>query len=226
MIKATRAWKAINNFYHQEDKKYLYWGLVFASLQGLAITRNFVIHYQTFYWYCDFAPAVFATLFFLKNNQAIRGFLSIGLFAQALYAISFLSKLVFNVPLFGIPFDAYGPLNIFTTLVLHLSTSAAFLATYNVRPQKISLVYSLFFLVLIYTAVLLFTSPTLSFNADYNFIYYNQTISPYVKFYTALWVPLAFFAVVIPTYWFQLVIYKLRKKPDPAQSGDELVLST
>lgn len=191
---------------------YFYLGIFFMIIQILGIIRNLSTGYLSFFWYCDFTPGIFSILFFLKNDQAIKGLLNIGLFGQLAYAFILIYKLIFGVALFGFIFNFSGFFDIFATLILHFSTLFVLLATYKIRPKEISLRYSFVFLILIYAAVLLFTVSDTSISGNYNFIYYSKTVSPYLQYYTQLWVLLAFTIVVLPTYLFQILIYNLFRK--------------
>jgi len=196
---------------NKKDNKYFYWGLFFLSIQILAIIRNLLSGYVTFFWYCDFSSGVFAILFFLRANQAIKGLLNIGLFGQIGYVFIFMFKLLFGITLLGFVFNFAGPFYIVVTLIIHLSSILALIAVYRVKPTKHSLLYSLLFLVIMYLAILTFTVPSTKIGYNFNYIYYSQTVSPHVLYYTQLWIPLAFVITVIPTYLFQILIYYLYK---------------
>jgi hypothetical protein len=192
-----------------KEKQYIYWGIFFILIQILAIIRNIYSGYFSFFWYCDFTPGIFALLFFLKNNQAIKGLLNIGLFAQLGYAFILIFHLITGGTLFGFVFDFSGSFYIGVTLLLHLSTLVVLFATYKTKPEKNSLLYSFIFLILIYATVLIFTSPSRAIAGNYDFIYYSKLLSPYLQYYTELWILLAFTIVVLPTYFFQQFLYRL-----------------
>ena len=193
-------------------KRYISFGILFLGLQVLAIVRNLSSDYFSFFWYCDFTPVLFALFFFIRNNQAIKGLLNIGLLAQLGFVILFLIKLFFGVSLFG--FDTDFPLNFYyitITIVLHLSTLFVFILTYKIKPEKTSLIYSFVFLSLIYLTVIVFTSPSYVSSTNYNYIYHAD-IFPNVPHYTQLWTVLAFTLVVLPTYFFQIYVYEFHRK--------------
>jgi hypothetical protein len=195
-----------------KEKKYIYLGIVFLLVQTLAIIRNITSDYFSFFWYCDFAPGVFAILFFLKKDQAIKGFLNIGLFLQTGYALALIYKLTFGTSPFGITIDILGPFQTITTLILHLSTITILLTTYKIKPKKTSLLYSLIFLILIYSIILIFTTPGITTPVNYNYVYYSKILTPHIPNYTKLWIPLAFLLIVLPTHFLQLLIYNSTKK--------------
>ncbi|MDZ4231460.1 MAG: hypothetical protein U1C52_01575, partial [Patescibacteria group bacterium] len=190
-----------------EGKRHLYWGVFFLLLQILVIVRNLSTDYFSFFWYCDFAPALFALLFFWRNEQAVKGLISIGFFMQLAYTLIIIVKLIFDVTLFGFvinfPLEA---VYVVPTLIIHSGTMLALVTTYKTKPTKESLAYSLGFLVFIYALVLLFTDPATTPAGNYNFIYFPQLFNDF-SLYTEIWVGIAFVLVAIPTYLFQLFVW-------------------
>jgi len=193
--------------------KSIHWAVFFLCVQIIAIVRNLSSDYFSFFWYCDFTPGLFALLFFLKSDQGVKGLLNIGLFGQLGYSIIFTYYLITGKTLLGFVFTFEGIWIEVSTLLIHLSTLVVLVVQYKIKPNKKALWYSLIFLLLIYTAVLVFTNPDRSIAANYNFIYYSKYLSPYIPQYTALWIPIAFLFVVLPTYFFQKWLYKITQKP-------------
>jgi len=193
----------------RENKRYLYWGFFFLLLQILVIVRNLSTDYFSFFWYCDFAPAIFSILFFWRNEQAIKGLINIGFFMQLAYTLIIVTKLIFGITLFG--FIINFPLTseyVIPTLIIHLGTIFAFVAVYRVKPRTTSLVYSFVFLVFIYALVIVFTNPTVVPGGNFNFIYFPQLFSDF-SFYTEVWVGVALIMIVVPTHLFQLLVWSI-----------------
>ena len=186
---------------------YFYWGLLFLCIQLLVVIRNILSGYLTFFWYCDFTPGLFALFFFLKNEQAIKGILSIGLIGQLTYSALLLYKIIFGISLFGYIFDFQNNFELISTLILHFATLFVIIATYRVKVTYKSLIYSFTFLTILYLSVLLFTAPNYEINGNYNFIYYSDSLSPHLQYYTSLWIVLAFTLIVLPTYYLQMLLY-------------------
>ena len=195
-----------------KERKYFILGILFLCLQILVVVRNVLSGYLSFFWYCDFTPIIFSILFFARKDQMIKGLLNIGLFAQLGYAIILIYKMMTGVALLGFVFDFTGPFYMVSSLIIHLSTLVVFLTNYRVEPKKISLFYSLVFLSVIYFVVLMFTSPNNAISGDYNFIYYSGLLSPHIKYYTSMWILLGFTVVTLPTYFFQVLIYRIFKR--------------
>jgi len=202
-------------------KTYLYWGFFFLLLQALVVIRNFSTDYFSFFWYCDFTPIIFAALFFWRNDQAIKGLISIGFFMQLAYVFIIVFRLIFNVTLFGFAINfPFTSIYVIPTLIIHLGTMFAFIAAYKVKPKAPSLMYSFVFLVMIYTLVIVSTNPTTSLGGNYNLIYYPELFSRF-SFYTEIWVGVAWVTMAVPTHLFQLLVWhisKRRKHKVPQQS--------
>lgn len=186
--------------------------LGFVLLELLIVVRNWVTDYWVFYWFCDFAPLVFALCLWKRNIQAAKGLMYIGFFGQLIYNISFLSILFSGVPFLGfeIPVTTQ-PIDSTITFIMHLSAFVVFIITMAHEPRLVSLTYAFEFLIIIYLAVLFFTSPNDSIGFNYNYIYSASALS-FIPHYTAFWVPLAFIAVVIPTYLFDRCVFFLLQR--------------
>ena len=193
-------------------RRYLFLGLFFAALQLVVVVRNLSTDYFSFFWYCDFAPAIFAALFFAKNDNAVKALVNIGLFPQLSYVLA-----VILIPMFGItPFNfiinfPFTPSYVLPTIAIHLSSAVALLATLHIKPNRKTLLYSFFFLVAIYVVVLIFTPPVTDFSGNYNFIYDFGVLQGF-DYYTQAWVLLTFVFVVAPTYFFQHFLYWLHAR--------------
>ena len=197
------------------NRKYIYWGIFFLIVQILAIMRNMQVGFLNFFWYCDFAPGVFSILFFLKTNQAIKGFLSIGLIPQLIYIFSMIYYAFSGTILFGFDLENLGALYFISTFIIHLSSILALIAVYRVKPKKIALLYSLIFLAIIQSIVITFIFANNTLSGNYNYIYSPGNLS--LPYYTQLWTLIAFVILAIPTYLIQKIIYnklnpKLRDK--------------
>lgn len=190
-------------------KQFFFWGWMFAGLEILAVIRNVSTHYFSFYWFCDFAPALYALCFLSRRAQAVKGLIYIGLLGQLGYIVVVVARLLLGKTLFGFTIDfPLTPAYLTPTIIVHMATLFALMATYKVRPKKSSLVYSLFFLTMIYATVLLFAPRGPEITENFNFIFHTSLFggSP---LYTKLWIPLAFVVVVLPTYGLDRLIFYL-----------------
>lgn len=148
-------------------------------------------------------------MFALRNVQAVKGILNVGLFAQIGYLLIVLVKLLFGITLFDFVFDfPFTAQYVVPTLIIHTSTLIAFALTCREKPSKDALIYSLLLLGGMYAVVMLFAEPTKEIGFDYNFIFYAHMFSS-MPYYTTLWVPLTFLFVAVPTHAFQYLAYTL-----------------
>ncbi len=188
---------------------YFWGGILFLLLQVVAITRNVFSSYLYFFWFCDFVPLVYAIVFFLKKDQAIKGMVNIGLFPQVIYLFSFVIKIAFGVSIVN-EMDvlfARSAFLIFATVLFHSATIFAFFFTYKRAPNMKTLYYSFFWLVAIFVVTSLFTKPEDSIN--YVFIVSNFLGIDNLSF---LWIPLTFLLVILPTQGLQYLVSRYFKR--------------
>ncbi len=184
---------------------YILAGVFFVLLQIVAIARNLYFDFVYFFWFCDFVPAVLAIAFFMGRIDFVKGVVNIGLFPQLIYVFSFFAKVFFGVSFLADIEEAfsYNMFVVFSSLLLHLASIVAFGFTYKVRPTRRSFAWSGLGLILIYLVVGVFTVPSESIN--YVFLFSNFFG---VDVLSVLWVPATFLIVVLPTYWFQVLVYR------------------
>lgn len=179
-------------------------------LQILIVMRNLESGFFSFLWYCDFTPGLLVIAFLMSDTQAVKGILNVGFFAQLGYTIIILTKIFFGITLFGFVFDfPFTATYVLPALIIHISTLVAFVAVYKERPTIISLIYSFFLLLAMYALVILLIKPSGNVVSNYNFIFHSN-ISTIFPYYTEMWIPLVFVFVVLPTHFFQYIIYRLQ----------------
>lgn len=188
---------------------YVLAGVFFVFLQAVAITRNLYFDFVYFFWLCDFVPIVLAIAFFVKKDEVIKGVLNIGLFPQLFYIGSFILRVGFGISILGDIEEImdYNAFVIVSSVLLHLATVVALGFTYKVRPHRKALGYSLFGLVLIYLVVGIFTTPADSIN----YVFFVSNFFE-VEALSIFWIPLTFFVVIVPTYWFQVLVWRWTRK--------------
>ncbi len=192
---------------------YTRFALGFFLLELMILVRNALTGYWTFYWYCDFAPLFFGIFFLLRQYAAAKGLMYIGILGQITYLISFATTAFFNVPFLGfiIP-PTYTLFESIVTVIIHTSACIAFAATARVSPTPRSLTYSAAFLAGIYTAVRLTTEYATSVDYNFNYIYSTDILAAFphlAPYYTALWIPIVFTVIVLPTYGIDNLIFFL-----------------
>lgn len=196
----------------KETKKYFLIGVLFLLIEILAITRNFLESYIYFFWFCDFAPILFAILFFFKKPQYVKALINFGLIPQLIFLINFFYISFFGKDLFNlIPnFSELSFLYLVNTFILHLSTLAALFFTFKIKPQKNTFYYSGIILVSIYLVTLIFTSPA---SGNINYVYSLGDLLKFsIPYYTVLWPVLVFLILILPTQGIQYVIYRVWKR--------------
>ena len=77
---------------------------------------------------------------------------------------------------------------------------------YEIKTTRKALLYSLNSLIVIYLVTLLFTAP----DKEVNYVF-SENLPLGIPYHTALWIPLAFILLVLPTYFIQKSSQK--KKP-------------
>lgn len=181
---------------------------ILLLLQIIGIVRNHLSHYDNYFWFCDFAPTVFAVAFLIDKDHLAKGMVNIGLLAQVGYLLGFTYYVFTGVRLLALPVKMT-PFYATSSFLLHTSTIVAFASTYKIRPTLQTLSYSLFCLVAICTTTILFTNPAAGINyvSEPGKITFLDTPN-----YTSLWVPLIFAAIVLPTQGIQYLFYRKASK--------------
>ncbi len=192
------------------DKNY-FWGFFFLFVQFVAILRNYVGHYNYYFWFCDFAPLLFSISFFIKNRTLVKGLINFGLIPQVIFLIDFIHATYAGSSLLGVRVDLLN-INSFTilsTIFVHFTTLIALGITFRIKPTKKTWIYSIIFMSAVYFAMLLFTSP----NGDINYVYSTGNLLNSMNFtipnITFFWPFLAFLLVILPTQAIQYGLYKI-----------------
>lgn len=188
-------------------KKIIWIISVFIFLQMLAVTKNvYTKDFSSFFWFCDFAPLLFAVGFLLKKYQFVKSLINIGLIPQFMYTILLFLALFFGID--SISFYsilARSKIYILVSFLLHLfSSNLALFLTYRIRPKKISLIYSFAILAAMFVLILIFTVP----GSNINYVYSSNFLGFEIPYYTYLWIILTMIFVILPTYFIQYWIYK------------------
>jgi len=186
--------------------------LLLVCIQAIVYFKNDGQLFYDYYWFCDFAPAVFLIFFLFNNIQAIKGFINILLFGQLGYIVIILAKIFFGTTLMNFTFDQpLTPTYLLLTLSIHVATLIAFFATFSYRPRAIALLYSLGILVLTYVVIKTFVTPTGDDATNYNLIFHSHLFKDFA-YYSQSWIILAFVFVALPTHVFQYVVSHYAQK--------------
>ncbi len=197
-----------------KTKMHLYYGLFFFLIQTLVLIRNYIIGFNYFYWFCDFAPLLLSIAFFINNKSLVKGIINLGLIPQIIFLVDFIYLTTLGMAPLGItlPILATNSFSILSTIFVHIATFMALIFTIKIKPDKKTLIYSIVFMFGVYISTLIFTS-----SSEYtNFVYssgnllnaFNFTI-PYSVF---LWPILAILLVILPTQGIQYVLYRIFRK--------------
>jgi hypothetical protein len=178
------------------------------ALQVIGIIRNYTSNYNNYFWFCDFAPVVFAFAFWVNKPHMVKGLVNIGLIAQIVYLVAFVYRLLTGVSIIELP-EVLTPFYSISSLILHTSTLIAFAFTARIKPKIETLYYSLVLLMLIHAVTLIFTSP----DAGINYVSkQGKLMTIVIPYYTALWVPIAFVLVALPGQLIQHIVYSWLSK--------------
>lgn len=178
---------------------------LFLVIQVMAIVRNYLTGYFNYFWFCNFVPILFALAFLFSNVHLAKALVNIGLVPQIIFIFIFVYNIFTGTEvLFVVPESADLFYNV-SSIIIHLSTVIALCFTYKFKPNKETIMYSLLVLILMYSAMIAFTN-----SEEYtNYVYSAKTIIPFsIPYYTAIWIPLAFAIVVLPTHLLQHALYK------------------
>lgn len=200
-------------YYLNMDKRY-YLGIFFLFVQIMIILRNYIIGYNYYFWFCDFAPILLSIAFFMGNKDIVKSIINFGLIPQIIFLIDFIYALNMDTSPIGIitHLSKFTTLSILSTGLIHLTTVTALLLTLRHRPNKKTLLYSIALMFIIYLVTLTFTPA----NGYINFVYstgklfnsFNFTIPNIVWF----WPIITFLFIILPTQGIQYILYKFFKK--------------
>ncbi len=186
----------------------------FLLIGFLVIIKNLQSKtYSDFFWFCDFAPFLFAIFFLINNLQLIKSLINIGLLTQFITSVLLIVGFVSRSDINGTKkAESHGKFYVFVELLIHvLPVNAALILTLNTPPEAKSLFYSFMILVAMFILTLMFTSPKNNINLVYDTSFdikgkkYNIIDLPHQKY---LWVLYAFLVVLV-TFIIQLLILKL-----------------
>ncbi len=161
------------------------------------------------FWFCDFAPFLFAVGFFIQNAQFIKSIINIGLLGQV---ITFIGLLSYRGSELHTPVKGHNRLRKkffgVVELLIHLTAVIALIFTFRIAPTLDSLVYSLFIIACMFIATFLFTPPALNINALYSTeINYGKGAARFkLPFHLPLWIVYTFLVSVL-AFLLQYALY-------------------
>ncbi|MBU0957509.1 MAG: hypothetical protein KKF56_01725 [Nanoarchaeota archaeon] len=202
------------NWIKQEKYRYYLIGTFFLFLQLLVFIENHhAQRFGHFFWFCNHTPLIFALAFFLRKKQLIKGIINIGFLIQFVWAIDFLSYGISGFTVLGVTQYVFnGGMGIYTLvpIIVHLfSTNIALISTYEVKPKKITLLYSAVYILLLFSLTLTYAPPEKNINC----IYFICTLEKFsIPGYFYLWPILIFLILALPTQGIQYLIYKHSKR--------------
>ena len=117
-----------------------------------------------FFWFCDFAPFLFALAFLVKDVQLVKALINVGLFGQIM-TFTGVVPTRFREWKKGKLLQGY--FYVAVEFIIHLTAVIALILTYSIKPTFQSLVYSLILLIFIFVITLIFTSSKDNINVIY-----------------------------------------------------------
>ncbi|MFP4403690.1 MAG: hypothetical protein ACLFPJ_05035 [Candidatus Woesearchaeota archaeon] len=173
----------------------------------------FISNPYNIFWFCGHVSFLFAIGFYIKNINFIKTLISIGFIFQIIWIFDFLSKLLFGSFIIGVTdymFTDLALLAYLTSLLGHFfSTVLALILTYKYKPKKNILIYSFIYLIIILILTISFTSKSDNYNLTSHMVIFGEFTFPGYSF---IWPILGMLFIVIPTYYFQIFLYKYFKK--------------
>ena len=195
------------------NQRYFILGVFFLILQLFVIIENYnASKYDTFFWFCNHALLLFAIGFFTKNNDLIKGLINVGLLAQLVWSIDFLSRILFEIHVFNITnyiFESPSSLWTLLTITIHLfATTLSLYITRNIKPTNKTLLYSILYTIILYISTIIFTLPQNNINWSYEI---GGVIGYSSPLYTLFWPFIVIIIIILPTQTIQCYIYKKTK---------------
>jgi hypothetical protein len=177
-------------------------GIFFLALGILEVLKTIEIKkLPILLWFCNISPFLLAFGFFVGNTQFIKGLINIGIIPQFISLVS-LTLVVF----FGVDVEVFreikkeGRISIFISYMIHLFTIyMALFLTISIPATKISLVYSVVVLALLFIFSLLFTPKKL----NVNFVHHLKDAGINMSFHKYGWLLGAMALLAIPGYFLQ-----------------------
>ncbi|MFW6230606.1 MAG: hypothetical protein ACOC32_01130 [Nanoarchaeota archaeon] len=189
---------------HEERRIFWIVGAFFLIIQSITtITYLQAGQPQNLLWFCNHTPILLSIAFFLKKKDIIKTVLNVGLIPQAIWSIDFIIRLLFGIFPFGVTaymFEHVHGWSFIGSVLAHVFSSIlAFGLVYRYRQSRRTLIYSAVYLLILFSASLLFSASA----ENINMVRYLELGDIDFPGYTALWPILAFVLVVLPTFWLQ-----------------------
>ena len=184
--------------------KFIYVGFYFIILQFLIIYINILLDdFILIFFLCNHISLFLAYGFLTKNIQLIKGLISVGLIPQLIYIIEFFSELFFNTNIISSTGNlfSYDLIEFIITLLIHFSTlTLAFYFTMKNKIKLSSLVYSIFYIIILFTTTILFTPKSYDLNCIFNSCGISFLQFPQILYF---WIPITIIFIIMPTYYIQ-----------------------
>lgn len=183
----------------------------FFILTILVLIKNIhVKRYYKFLWYCDFTPLLFLIGFMTESDQFIKGLIHIGLIPQFVTALILIYGFVFRKDVIGVnEYIKSGKFHVVVELLTHIvPVNLALLLTYNIMPEKESLIYSLIILIIMFVLTILIAPKKDNINLIYNtdLSDNNSKLRIRLPAHTVLWIVYSFILAAL-TFLIELYIY-------------------
>lgn len=186
----------------------LYWiAIAFLILQVLVVVKNIDSKkYYNFFWFCDFAPVLFAIAFFTDRTQFAKSLINIGLMGQMLAILTIPTVRISEWKQGKL---LHGRIYFLTEFLIHTTALIALIVTFKAPPAMVSLKYSAITLSTMFIVTLAFVPKKNNVNAVYTLDYdYSSERPKKIKlpFHTSLWL---FYALLMATITFliQYILY-------------------
>lgn len=185
--------------------RFVWIAILFVTLQALLVLAALSPSAEFYVWYCNHILVLFSVFFFLKDVQALRGLVSVGLIPQAVWVVEICFYLLSGTFIFGfgeyfVDIDSFFLLVM--TFVSHLFSS--FLVLFFIWKEKVeekSLFYSAVYIVFLYVASLVVSEPVDNANCVFGVCGLESVLV--IPYHVYLWPIGVFVLVVLPTFFLQ-----------------------
>lgn len=189
-------------------------GSFFFILQLMLLYKYiFIAEFSNMLWFCSHVPFLFGIAFFIRNINLIKSLISIGLTIQIIWIIDYLGKLFLGIYIIGETTYMFNGMDIFsytTSIFEHFFSSIlALVIVYKYKPKKEIFIYAFIYLIIILILTLIFSSESQNYNLVYNLKIFNEFTFPGYSF---VWIFMTMILIVIPTYYLQIILYRLNIK--------------
>lgn len=174
-------------------------------LESSIIIRDILSHnYESFFYLCNHVSIFIIIFLILKQYNFLKALINVGIIIQIGWCLDFLTKLIFNFYIFNATeyvFENLISISSLLSILVHTTTLIPlFFLIRKKKTKKITIYYSILYLIFLYVLSLLFTEPIYDINCVFNACNLNF-LQPFYNLYYYL--PFSIILIVVPSYYLQ-----------------------